>query len=117
MSIAATIKKKGMLAYWRPMSGSGGEYDFVTRTVKNAPSVATQEIYIVADGFGSVTSTLRSMFMEENALITGGDLRIYTVTNIKSGDIVNIDDEDYVAIFGKMIKKGKETLYIVAVKK
>jgi hypothetical protein len=109
MSIEATISRAGKTCTWRKMLGTGGVYDTATGAV-TAPTFTTTTIKMVLDGFGSVESQLRAFAFGTKSLLQEGQLRAFTVANLRPGDIVAIDGEDYTVIYCKSIWKKEKVV-------
>jgi hypothetical protein len=109
MSVAATIARAGKTCTWRQMPGTGGTYDTATGTVI-APVSTTTTIKMVLDGFGSVESQLRAYVFGGKTLLQTGQLRAFTVANLRPGDIVTIDGEDYTVVYCKSIWKKEKVV-------
>lgn len=111
MSVASTISRNGKSAVWKKMLGKGGDYDPATGKVV-APTYDTQNIKMILDGFGSVESTLKAFVFGERSLLEKGQLRAFTVSALRPGDVVHLDDEVYTVVAVKSIwKKSKVVLY------
>lgn len=115
MSIESTIARNGKTVRWRKMAGTGGTYNTATSKV-DPPYIPFKDIKALIDGFGSVESQLRGADFGNKTLIQEGQLRLYTVTNVRPGDIVSVDEEVYTAFYNKSIwKKSKAVCYEVLV--
>jgi len=109
MSVAATIARAGKTCTWRKMLGTSGTYDTATGTV-TAPTFTTTTIKMVLDGFGSVESQLRAFAFGSKSLLQEGQLRAFTVSNLRPGDVVTIDSEDYTVVYCKSIWKKEKVV-------
>ena len=116
MNLEANIARNGQTIYWKKMAGTGGTFNTATRTVENASSSASVAIPIkaVVDGFGTITTMLRSIAFAAQSLRQAGQLRVFTCHAVGMGDILTVDGVNYTVIFGKSIYyHGKIVLYMV----
>lgn len=116
MSVASTIAKNGKSVVWKKMLGKGGDYDPATGK-QIAPTYDTQNIKVVLDGFGSVESTLKAFVFGNKSLLEEGQLRVFTVSALRPGDVIHVDDDVYTVGNVKTIwKKSKVVLYEAVIK-